>query len=1206
MKTTSLVPFIIAFLITCVNIAQISPVQSGDWDEPSTWPNNQLPTANDDVMITNGTTITLRNICTANSVRVMGKLQALKGQEQNAGFHLETKWVMVMGPSGSLEIGTAADPYISSDGGTITLLGTDPSELIPNTGVHSKAIMVMDGGRLELHGKRKESWTNLATTAEKDATQIILKEPVNWEVGDKIAITSTGLATSQTKAWEDVDEVQITNISMDGRTLTLATPLQYRHIGGSKSYTRPTDGKTWEVNIAAEVGILSHSIKIQGQMNTAMEEAGFGGHMMFMKGSVVHAENVELYKMGQKAKLGRYPFHWHLNEDAAQGSYLKNSSIHRSFNRAVTIHGTDYITLDGVFAYDHIGHGIFFEDGGERYNTVKNSVVFVTRRPQQGEELTPSDNEMNQPQNRTPASFWITNPNNYFENNVAAGTEGTGFWFAFPTNGPLSPSGNMPYFENIIPWKEPLGLFQNFVAHSCMTGFDVFDQLNDDHSIRTNAGWDIQTEQYITNGLFYANDQAIYCGLGNGGDSSKVVFLDGAFSDNKTVTMLAANLTIQNSLFNVDTDLGVFEGEREFFRFYDGPGRHIDCHFEGWDRPNSNMIKQIVGGGATPNVNPSFRGSTKGFAAPFPFRFVNIPPNTRPKKLNQFFKDYDGGLLGKANTTLVRDVPFNTDGHEYKHSSWVNAARSDYFFATIWLHKLMDDAAPLVVTRTKPNTPEVCLWDVGDDNQTYKYGVIVNQGFTYNYYLTQPPSGRHIHIIMDRGEEGDLVMTSYKGLGKLANFRVTGNNLTQLNSISAVETATSNSYFIDGNGDVYIKMRANGNSRSTLDLRWDGMGAFTPVTPPCDELTALDDSDGDGLSDTEEVQNCRMPNDAGDLNFEFNRSDESFERFNIIASNTSSETFWLTRADNSSDPYIVRGALNFKGSEVPQLKVRIRSQAVGSFQLFWTTTDQPNFAAARSVTVTPQQPNVFEELVFDMNNNLDWMDKTIRKIRLDFPPDPTANVHTWIDYIHGPDVVLDENCDPSPIVNFISPLSNQLVEGDDLGVVVEAIGNNATAVDNGIANVQLYFDDALVRQENAAPYEWGTTNANNEDLPLMNLTSGTHILKAIATDNSGISSEKIMEINVSATLDIIGTQTAIEKQIILYPNPAKEALYVSLSKELPSAVISIYNTKGMKVYEKSVGNGITTLPLSSLSTGLYFVKISTDTMQFTKKILVRK
>lgn len=208
--------------------------------------------------------------------------------------------------------------------------------------------MVMSGGTIELHGKKRTSWTNIATTANPGATQITLKEAVNWEIGDKIALTSTALADKGQKSWEQVDEAEILNISADKKTLTLKNPLIYKHIGGSKSYTRTRDGKSWNVAIFGEVGLLSHYIKIQGDMSQNNELDGFGGHIMTMKNSTAHVEHVELYKMGQKGIKGRYPFHWHLNEDKAQGSYLKNSSVHKSFNRAVTIHGTDYVTVDGV------------------------------------------------------------------------------------------------------------------------------------------------------------------------------------------------------------------------------------------------------------------------------------------------------------------------------------------------------------------------------------------------------------------------------------------------------------------------------------------------------------------------------------------------------------------------------------------------------------------------------------------------------------------------------------------------------------------------------------------------------------------------------------------------------------------------------------------------------------------------------------------
>ncbi len=840
MKTTKqnkLLFFILAISFFSIEIyaAEIRPVASGLWTSTDIWPNGIKPTVNDDVIVPQGIDLIMVGTCRAKTITVMGKLSAVNWQADGAWIDLETHNIRVMN-NGIMEMGTLDQPYHANQGGVITLLGNRAG----GTGPLNKAIMVMGGGRLELHGKRKMSWTNLAVTANAGSNQITLKETIDWEVGDVIALTSTDVANKATKSWENVDQVEIESISGDRKTITLTEPLRFKHIGGSRSYTRPTDGKTWNMDIYGEVGLLSHYIKIQGKMDGNNNADGFGGHTMFMKGSTVHVENIELYKMGQKGVLARYPFHWHLNEDAAEGSYIKNSSIHQSFNRVVTIHGTDYVTVDGIFAYDHIGHGIFFEDGGERFNTIKNNVLSVTRRPKLGEELTPSDNFSDNPsqgdsaQNRTPSSYWITNPNNYFENNVAAGTEGTGFWFAFPEGGPMGLSSNLNYFNGIIPWKQPLGSFEGFVAHTCMNGFDIFDRLNPNHSIKRNWGWDISNEQYISEGIFYGNDQAIYCGLDVGGDPKKVVFKDCAFSDNKIITMLAANITIENSLFSSNTGLGVFEGTRSFYRYYDGPGRHFDCHFEGWNRSDSDMIFQRLGGGATPNVNPSFRGTTKGFSEPFTFKHVGVELNTRPRQLNQYFKDYDGGLLGKANTTLVRDIPFNTDGHEYKHNTWVNSARSDYFFATTWLHKMRDAAVAIV--RSKPGTEDVCIWDVGQAGGTYKYGVIVNEGFTYNYSLRGLPVGKEIHIIMDYGEVGDLSMSVYKGLGKLDNFRVQGSGIQELNSVAAIESATNNAYYIANNGDVYVKMRGTA-TRTNVFLRWNGNGSYQAPNPPCNGST---------------------------------------------------------------------------------------------------------------------------------------------------------------------------------------------------------------------------------------------------------------------------------------------------------------------------------------------------------------------------------
>jgi hypothetical protein len=62
---------------------------------------------------------------------------------------------------------------------------------------------------------------------------------------------------------------------------------------------------------------------------------------------------------------------------------------------------------------------------------------------------------------QTPASFWITNPNNILRGNHATGSTNYGYWFDTKPN-PTGPS----YDPNICPENDQLGEFANNVAHS--------------------------------------------------------------------------------------------------------------------------------------------------------------------------------------------------------------------------------------------------------------------------------------------------------------------------------------------------------------------------------------------------------------------------------------------------------------------------------------------------------------------------------------------------------------------------------------------------------------------------------------------------------------------------------------------------------------------------------------------------------------------
>ena len=168
---------------------------------------------------------------------------------------------------------------------------------------------------------------------------------------------------------------------------------------------------------------------------------------MAMNGSKMFVDGVELNRMGQNMHLARYPIHWHLIGDA-QGQYIKNSAIHDTYSRCVTVHGTNYLDVENNVTYNNIGHCFFLEDGVEHGNQFVHNLGILTKchpdapcvatnlaaagenRPAEGmarhakDVLIPSDN--------TAATFWITNPDNIYRDNVAAGSDSNGFWMSLP------------------------------------------------------------------------------------------------------------------------------------------------------------------------------------------------------------------------------------------------------------------------------------------------------------------------------------------------------------------------------------------------------------------------------------------------------------------------------------------------------------------------------------------------------------------------------------------------------------------------------------------------------------------------------------------------------------------------------------------------------------------------------------------------------
>ncbi|HEX5108868.1 MAG TPA: hypothetical protein VFV95_10495, partial [Vicinamibacterales bacterium] len=178
--------------------------------------------------------------------------------------------------------------------------------------------------------------------------------------------------------------------------------------------------------------------------------------------------------------------------------YIKNAAIHDTYNRCVTVHGTNDVRVENNVTYNIVGHCFFLEDGIEHGNEfVHNLAIQIkchtskvcvpTNLGANGENM--GSNPLNRatyraasmsgkdtllPSDNTVAAYWITNPDNTFIDNVAAGSEANGFWLSLPEH-PQGQFLGTDIAKNIWPRRTRLREFRNNTAHSNFDGF-MFDR----------------------------------------------------------------------------------------------------------------------------------------------------------------------------------------------------------------------------------------------------------------------------------------------------------------------------------------------------------------------------------------------------------------------------------------------------------------------------------------------------------------------------------------------------------------------------------------------------------------------------------------------------------------------------------------------------------------------------------------------------------
>jgi hypothetical protein len=743
------------------------PITNG-WSNPATW-GGAVPTSTAAVTVPAGKTVILDSNIKVKNLTIEGTLTCAKTR-----ITLEADWIMVQGSQGRFQCGNEIQPFQGVL--TITLGGATTDNV---AGMGARVLGAMSGGIIEMRGRARTSWVKLAATANAGTDTITVDPTPNaWRPGMTLVIASSTENPRQA-------EVKVIK-QINNNQVTLTEPLKYTHFGQQQTYSNGS--KQWVVDTRAPVGVLSRNIVIQGPEDASTTQ--FGAHTMIMSGAKAFFSDVSMRRVGQKNLRGRYPFHWHLVGDG-KTQFIRNSAIVDSYNRCITVHGTDNTTVSNNVCYNHIGHGYFLEDGTEQGNTITGNLGVLTVKPKEGEAILPTDN-VTSPATAGPATFWISNPQNTVRNNHANGSEGSGIWNFFENrdmtryDGKVINPRNLPFIEQA----------DNTVSSSEM-GLVACEIKGGTQGV---GGPGTKTITRFT--AFMTKRSGLWpCGVLQEFDDARL--LDSGANSFKAAFVAPQRMLVKNSLFVANSRLADINGgnkPRRAFGSYDQGSILQDSHFIGYSAQTQSAFVSFVGG-AVKDYTSRMQGLT--FDPPQVAAFEGDRYDS--KSIVDTFSvlnDVDGSLgAGGGMTLMPRSVFTDALGCS-------NGTLEANTFGTLC-------PARIIRTRAQDITPQigdvvVFMSKGGKDivrkaftgsngdanNPNYVQFVSVpNKDYHFGGEFASDPGGS-FYIQLLRASPGDVIRYELRNLRP--NTRITNADIAQVNALQDLEKSTNSVWFRSG------------------------------------------------------------------------------------------------------------------------------------------------------------------------------------------------------------------------------------------------------------------------------------------------------------------------------------------------------------------------------------------------------------------------
>ena len=345
----------------CV-VSTVTSVQSGPWDQPSTWSGNRVPASGDRVLVSPGTLVQYVTISDEKPfcVAVGGALQF----STTTSTRLRVGTLIVL-ETGSLEIGTETQPVPAGVTAELFLAGlpfdpsADPEQFWGG---------LIGIGRVTMHGAVMDP-TFVRLLAEPLAGQasLTVSAPLTgWRVGDEVVIPDTRELGATERFGSLVPQSERARIAaINGQELLLDRRLAFAH-QGARNFTGA-------IELLPHIGNVSRNVTVRSDA-----PAGVRGHTLYTHHAQVDIRFVEFRDLGrtrvETGQIGRYPIHLHHlmgphNPSNTGYQYrLIGNAVIDGYLWPLTVHNTHYGLIRGNVVAFGEGAGYVAEDGNESGN----------------------------------------------------------------------------------------------------------------------------------------------------------------------------------------------------------------------------------------------------------------------------------------------------------------------------------------------------------------------------------------------------------------------------------------------------------------------------------------------------------------------------------------------------------------------------------------------------------------------------------------------------------------------------------------------------------------------------------------------------------------------------------------------------------------------------------------------------------------------